>query len=408
MRTITNAAQLFCCFIVAAFALSSCQTSSKVTRTTSSSTPSTTSDSFDEYLSTPFPPADGFDFPFGNGDVGGSYREVATGKEYAGWYIATHFGEQYELGIHPGEDWNGSGGGNTDLGQDVLAIANGRVVSAANYGRLWGNVIVIEHLFYENQLKRRIRSVYAHLNDIKVSPGNEVRRKQVIGSIGQDPDKLFDAHLHLEIRWDNTLPPTYWPSSNGKDVDWVRQHYVEPSSFIRSRRKLMVPQTEPHLILVDQKSYSMRLYEAGRSMGTYQISLGQGLGPKEREGDNKTPTGMYFIVEKHRGAIEGPYGAYYGGHWIKVNYPNAFDAQRGRAAGWLTPQQLTNISAKWQQRKLTAQDTQLGGGIGFHGWNEEWDDAGPRHLSWGCVVMHLYDIRNLYDRLPEGTMVVIF
>jgi lipoprotein-anchoring transpeptidase ErfK/SrfK len=35
------------------------------------------------------------------------------------------------------------------------------------------------------------------------------------------------------------------------------------------------------------------------------------------------------------------------------------------------------------------------------------DNSGSRHLSWGCVVMHLDDIQKLYDQIPEGTMVVI-
>ena len=46
--------------------------------------------------------------------------------------------------------------------------------------------------------------------------------------------------------------------------------------------------------------------------------------------------------------------------------------------------------------------------IGFHGWNKEWPNDGPRHLSWGCVVMHLKDIGKLYDEVPEGAMVIIF
>lgn len=31
-----------------------------------------------------------------------------------------------------------------------------------------------------------------------------------------------------------------------------------------------------------------------------------------------------------------------------------------------------------------------------------------RHLSWGCVVMHLSDVGKLFEQVPEGTMVVIF
>src|SRR2546428_8126364 len=85
--------------------------------------------------------------PFWQGDGGGFYQDKSTGKRYEGWYIATHFAETYSLGIHPGEDWNGSGGGNTDLGQNVFAVANGRTVFASNCGKLWGNVVVVEHLF---------------------------------------------------------------------------------------------------------------------------------------------------------------------------------------------------------------------------------------------------------------------
>jgi L,D-transpeptidase catalytic domain len=50
----------------------------------------------------------------------------------------------------------------------------------------------------------------------------------------------------------------------------------------------------------------------------------------------------------------------------------------------------------------------LGGGIGFHGWAREWSNDGPRHLSWGCVALHLYDVSNVFNQIPPGAMVVIF
>lgn len=363
--------------------------------------------SLDTYLKTEYAPADGFDFAFGDPDGKGCYTDLATGKRYDGWYIATQFAEQYSLGIHPGEDWNGTGGNDTDLGQPVYAVANGRVVFAENCGKLWGNVIVIEHTFYENHEKKVIRSLYAHLLEIKTRRGDEVKRRQLIASIGQDPDKTYRAHLHLELRWDD-LPPTYWPSSAGKDQAWVREHYAQPSSFIKAHRKLFVPQQEATLLLVDQASYKMRLYQQGKQRGEYDVSFGQAKGQKRVQGDNKTPKGMYFITNKHRGQFDGEYGGYYGGHWIKVNYPNRYDAARGRAENLLTPQQEASISKNWAVRAPTLESTKLGGGIGFHGWIKEWDNTGPRHLSWGCVVMHIYDISKLYDQIPPGTMVVVF
>jgi murein DD-endopeptidase MepM/ murein hydrolase activator NlpD len=362
---------------------------------------------FDAFLEAPFAPADGFDFPFGDGDGSGVYTDKATGRRYSGWYVATDFAEQYDLGIHPGEDWNGVGGDNTDLGQDVFAVANGRVVEAKNFGKLWGNMVVIEHIFYENNERKMIRSVYAHLNEIAVRAGEEVRRRQRIGAIGRDPDGLYSAHLHLELRWDASLEPTYWPSSHQKDVAWVKEHYTEPTAFVRAHRRLPVPQQEKVLIVVDQSSYMMRLYKDGEMVGEYDVSFGQSKGRKRLQRDNRTPKGIYFVIGKQRGKFEGMYGGYYGGHWMKINYPNSYDAAWGRAEGHITASQEKTITERWRQRKATLEGTKLGGGIGFHGWIEEWENDGPRHLSWGCVVMHIRDIKKIYDQVPEGAMVVI-
>jgi murein DD-endopeptidase MepM/ murein hydrolase activator NlpD len=374
----------------------------------SPTTPRPTGNVFDEYLHSEYAPADGFDFPFGNPDGKGEYTDQETGKKYSGWYVATKFNEQYSLGIHPGEDWNGSGGKNTDRGQEVYAVANGRVVFAESCGKLWGNVIVLEHTFYENCERKTIQSVYAHLLDIQVRAGEIVQRRQLIAHIGQDPDKTYDAHLHWELRTDLTLAPNYWPSSNGKDQAWLREHYLEPSSFIAAHRKLFVPQSEATLLLVDQTSYKMRVYKQAQLVSEHDVSFGQAKGQKRVQGDNKTPKGMYFVTNKHRGQFAGAYRAYYGGHWIKVNYPNPYDAARGQAERIVTAAQAAQINANWRKRAPTLENTKLGGGIGFHGWSEEWDNAGPRHLSWGCVVLHIFDITKLYDQIPSGTMVVIF
>lgn len=393
--------------LIILLSLSSCSTAPEKRSSRLASQP-TPSDVFDAFMASETPPADGFDFAVGDENGRGSYTDKASGKEFDGWYVAVQFAEDYSLGIHTGEDWNGNGGGSTDLGQDVHSVANGRVVFAEHCGRLWGNVVMVEHVFYENNERRKIFSLYAHLLEIKVTTGQEVRRRQVIATIGQDPEKLFSPHLHLELRWDETLEPTFWPSSNGKDHAWIRERYAPPTEFINAHRVLPVPQTEHNLVLVDQESYRARFYQRGTLQAQYDVAFGQGRGQKMIEGDNKTPKGMYFVIEKYRGKFDQPYGEYYGGHWIKINYPNRYDADRGRKQQIITDQQLAEIALAWQRRRPTPQNTGLGGGIGFHGWNREWDDSGPRHLSWGCVVMHVKDIRKFYDQIPEGTMVVIF
>ena len=365
-------------------------------------------DKFSQYLKSEIPAADGFDFPLGDTNGKGSYTDKRSGQTYSGWSVSVHFGQYYSYGIHPAEDWGGSGPAASDLGQPVHAVAKGKVAFADFCGKLFGNVVMIDHVFYENAEKKTIRSVYVHLQEIHVRAGEHIERRQVVGTVGQDPDKLFAPHLHLEFRWDQLLSPTFWPSSNGKDLDWVKRHYTDPSAFINAHRHTPIPEREANLIVVDQESYKMRHYKSGQLQGEYDVSFGQGKGAKEVEGDNRTPVGMYFVIQKHRGDFEGPYAAYYGGHWIKINYPNEYDAARGRAEGHINASQQAAITTAWRNRALTPQNTKLGGGIGFHGWIKEWSNEGPRHLSWGCVVMHLNDVSKLFDQIPEGTMVVIF
>jgi len=178
-------------------------------------------DVFNEYLDCDVPPADGFDFPVGNADGRGDYRDSKSGKTHRGWYVAMGLGKKFYLGIHPGEDWNGKGGGNTDAGQPVHAVAAGKVIYTDAAGNLWGRVVMIQHVFYENHLKKRIRSMYVHLGEIKVEVGDSVRRRQIIGTIGRDPQNLYQAHLHLEMRWNEEIPAIYWPSAQNKTRKWI-------------------------------------------------------------------------------------------------------------------------------------------------------------------------------------------
>ena len=122
---------------------------------------------------------------------------------------------------------------------------------------------MIDHIFYENNEKKLVRSVYAHLHELKTHAGDIVSRRQIIASVGQDPDKLFAPHLHLEFRWDQSLSPTYWPSANGKDLIWMKDHYADPTQFITGHRSTLVPQHEPTLLLVDQSSYKLRVVRNG-------------------------------------------------------------------------------------------------------------------------------------------------
>ena len=158
--------------------------------------------------------ADGFDMPVGKGDARGYYR--ARGFRSHG---------------HMGEDWDGVGGGDTDLGDPVAVIADGVVVFARDCHQGWGNVIIVRHAYKEGLGTRYIDSLYGHLDKIMVKRGQGVRRGQQIATIG-NAHGLYDAHLHLEIRKNLEI---------GMSRDKFAQdssNYYDPSQFITSHRHM--------------------------------------------------------------------------------------------------------------------------------------------------------------------------
>jgi len=158
--------------------------------------------------------ADGFDQPVGKPDA-------------EGYYTSRGFRPRY----HMGEDWNGLQGGNSDLGKPVYAVANGIVVLARDMRMGWGNLIIVRHIFLEDQQMKTADSVYAHLDKILVRDGQQIVRGQQVGTIGTNRG-MYPAHLHFEIR--KNLFIGYNQRSFGKDYS----NYYIPSSFIAQRRKL--------------------------------------------------------------------------------------------------------------------------------------------------------------------------
>ena len=161
---------------------------------------------------------------------------------------------------------------------------------------------------------------------------------------------------------------------------------------------------------MDQARFRMQVRVGGRVVHEVEIGLGQAAGQKRREGDLRTPKGIYFVVDKQKGSFGGEWAEYFGGYWIKLNYPGPADAAWGLENGVVDEATAAAIGAAWSERKLTPQTTPLGSGIGFHGWASEWKSEAVRgaHLSFGCVVLHNRDIASWFDEVPIGTMVVIF
>ena len=161
------------------------------------------------------PLADGFDYPVGKPDAVGYYK--ARG---------------FWPGVHPGEDWNGKGGGNTDLGDAVYSIANGVVVASADYKRGWGHCVIVRHAYRAaNGKVVYVDSQYAHLNVRNVKLHQVIERGTKVGTIGTAHGKYL-AHLHFEIRKNLRI------GMNRSQFPRTYEHYYNPTSFIEKYRKL--------------------------------------------------------------------------------------------------------------------------------------------------------------------------
>lgn len=94
---------------------------------------------------------------------------------------------------HPGVDFTAA------RGTEVLATANGRVIRAVKGSTLqagYGNYVDIEH---SNGLTTR----YAHLDEVTVKVGQNVRKGITIGTVGMSGGSVA-PHVHYEIIRNNT------------------------------------------------------------------------------------------------------------------------------------------------------------------------------------------------------------
>ena len=150
----------------------------------------------------------GFDFPVGELNANGYYNA-----------------QKFKENNHLGDDWNGTGGGNTDLGDPIHAIADGYVSFSENVNGGWGNVIRIIHFIDSN---KQVESLYAHCDKRLIAAGEFVKKGTQIGTIGTNNGQYL-AHLHFEIRNIVNLP-----IGGGYSSD--TEGYLDPTEFINRNR----------------------------------------------------------------------------------------------------------------------------------------------------------------------------
>lgn len=144
----------------------------------------------------------------------------------------TYNAQPFRLSRHLGDDLNGIGGQNSDLGDPVFAAAAGKVVHAGDGGPGWGGMVILAHRVPmppgQGGGFTVWQTVYAHLEDILVRPGRLMERGEPLGKVGTAGGRYL-AHLHFEIR----EGPYVYPGTGYADVPMNR---VSPEAFLRANR----------------------------------------------------------------------------------------------------------------------------------------------------------------------------
>jgi murein L,D-transpeptidase YafK len=141
------------------------------------------------------------------------------------------------------------------------------------------------------------------------------------------------------------------------------------------------PGTVADRVVIEKSARTLTLYRGRDPLKAYKVALGtNATGPKEREGDGRTPEGMYIIdSRKHDSAFHRA---------LHISYPNSQDRQRARKLG-VAP----------------------GGAIMIHGLPNGMGMIGRAHLlrDWtrGCIAVTNEEIEEIWRAVPNGTRVEI-
>ena len=145
------------------------------------------------------------------------------------------------------------------------------------------------------------------------------------------------------------------------------------------RYLLQMQSDQKHAIVIDTQKARLYLYQNDngrpRFVADYYISYGKLGAGKMREGDKRTPTGVYHVTSS---LSTKKLGDFYGSGAFPINYPNEWDKRQGRN----------------------------GYGIWLHGTPSDTYSRPPK-ASDGCVVLSNADLNALAKNLQIGLTPVI-
>lgn len=134
-------------------------------------------------------------------------------------------------------------------------------------------------------------------------------------------------------------------------------------------------------VLVLKKERTLQLLERGRVVKSYKVALGgDPVGPKTRQGDHKTPEGLYVLD------FRNPHSQFHKA--IHISYPSEHDRALARQKG-VSP----------------------GGDVFVHGLPKGRGWVGPAHRlkDWtdGCIAVTDQEIEEIWMAVQDGTTIEI-
>ncbi|WP_173765581.1 L,D-transpeptidase family protein [Nitrogeniibacter mangrovi] len=159
----------------------------------------------------------------------------------------------------------------------------------------------------------------------------------------------------------------------------LRAYHNKPNTDYVPRYLLQMGPEQKYAVVVDTRRARLYVYRndhgTPRFVADFYASHGKAGADKTREGDMKTPVGVYHVVSEIDG---GKLPALYGDGAFPLNYPNAWDKRLGRT----------------------------GYGIWLHGVPHDTYSRPPR-TSEGCVVLANQDLNTLSHYVQVGLTPVI-
>ncbi len=152
-------------------------------------------------------PTHAFDYHYSSGvEIMGEAEDVVTTATYSTFEFpleSTLGMSQSYHGLHPGVDLR------ANRGTGVLAMAEGTVAQVEKIWGGYGHYVRIAH-------KGTLSTLYAHLDEVYVVPGQKVTGGEKIGTVGMT-GWTTGPHLHLEVTLgERAVNPLSYFSINSK------------------------------------------------------------------------------------------------------------------------------------------------------------------------------------------------